>query len=45
MEFPDELRYSKSHEWVRLRGSKAVCGITDYAQHESTSSFPTSAPT
>jgi glycine cleavage system H protein len=34
MEFPEELRYSKSHEWVRLRGNSAVCGVTDYAQHE-----------
>jgi len=34
MEFPDELRYTTSHEWVRLSGNKAVCGITDYAQHE-----------
>jgi len=34
MEFPDELRYTKSHEWVRISGNKAVCGITDYAQHE-----------
>lgn len=34
MEFPDELRYTKSHEWARLSGDEAVCGITDYAQHE-----------
>lgn len=34
MEFPDELRYTESHEWARLSGNKAVCGITDYAQHE-----------
>jgi len=34
MEFPEELRYSTSHEWVRTSGAKAVCGITDYAQHE-----------
>jgi glycine cleavage system H protein len=34
MEFPDDLRYTKSHEWVRLSGNKAVCGITDYAQQE-----------
>jgi glycine cleavage system H protein len=34
MEFPEDLRYTKSHEWVRLSGNKAVCGITDYAQHE-----------
>jgi glycine cleavage system H protein len=34
MEFPDELRYTKTHEWVRPSDNKAVCGITDYAQHE-----------
>ena len=34
MEFPEDLRYTKSHEWVRLSGDKAVCGITDFAQHE-----------
>jgi len=34
MEFPEELKYSKSHEWVRVSGNMAVCGITDFAQHE-----------
>lgn len=34
MEFPQELKYTKSHEWVRVSGDTAVCGITDYAQHE-----------
>ena len=32
MNFPEELRYSKEHEWVRLDGTRAVIGITDYAQ-------------
>jgi len=32
MEFPKELRYSREHEWVRLEGSIATVGITDYAQ-------------
>ena len=32
MEYPDELRYSKEHEWVRVDGTRAVIGITDYAQ-------------
>jgi glycine cleavage system H protein len=32
MEFPDDLRYSKEHEWVRLAGDRAIIGITDYAQ-------------
>lgn len=27
------LRYSESHEWVRIDGGTAVIGITDYAQH------------
>lgn len=30
---PPELRYSKSHEWVRMEGDEVVIGITDYAQH------------
>jgi len=32
MEFPEELRYSAEHEWVRVEGARAVVGITDYAQ-------------
>jgi len=31
-EIPDELYYSKEHEWARLEGEYAVVGITDYAQ-------------
>ncbi|MCA1595446.1 MAG: glycine cleavage system protein GcvH [Chloroflexi bacterium] len=34
MEHPVELKYSKSHEWVRLDGDLATVGITDYAQNE-----------
>ncbi len=34
MEFPEELKYSKEHLWVRIEGTKAVIGISDYAQHE-----------
>ncbi len=34
MDFPEELKYSKEHIWVRVEGSKAVIGITDYAQQE-----------
>ncbi len=33
---PHDLRYSKSHEWVRLSGDTATVGITDHAQHELT---------
>ena len=32
MNFPSELKYSKSHEWVKMEGDVAVIGITDYAQ-------------
>ena len=34
MEFPDDLRYSKEHEWARLDGNRVVVGITDFAQDE-----------
>ena len=34
MDFPDELKYSKEHFWVRVEGNRAVIGITDYAQSE-----------
>lgn len=33
---PSELRYAKSHEWVRSAGDLAEIGITDHAQHELT---------
>ena len=29
---PDDLHYSKDHEWVRVEGDVAIVGITDYAQ-------------
>lgn len=32
MDFPEELRYSSDHEWVRLDGGRVTVGITDYAQ-------------
>ena len=34
MNFPDNLRYTKDHEWVRIEGDTAVVGITDFAQRE-----------
>jgi glycine cleavage system H protein len=34
MNIPEDLRYSKEHEWVRLEGDVATIGITDYAQGE-----------
>jgi len=33
-EIPDDLYYSKEHEWVRLEGKEATVGITDYAQKQ-----------
>ncbi len=30
---PDDLHYSKDHEWVRVEGDVAIVGITDYAQN------------
>jgi glycine cleavage system H protein len=30
--FPDDLKYSKEHEWVRVDGNEAVVGITSFAQ-------------
>jgi glycine cleavage system H protein len=34
MNFPENLRYTKDHEWIRLEGDEAFIGITDFAQHE-----------
>ena len=34
MNIPDNLKYTKEHEWVRLEGEVAVVGITDFAQGE-----------
>jgi glycine cleavage system H protein len=34
MNFPDNLRYTKDHEWIRLDGNIATIGITDFAQRE-----------
>ena len=34
MNFPENLRYTKDHEWVRLDGDIAFIGITDFAQKE-----------
>ena len=34
MNFPDNLRYTKEHEWVRIEGDEAVIGITSFAQGE-----------
>jgi len=33
-EFPEDLKYMKTHEWARIEGDTASIGITDYAQHQ-----------
>ena len=32
--YPDDRRYTKEHEWVKVEGDKARVGITDYAQNQ-----------
>src|SRR5260221_12082011 len=34
MNFPEDLKYSKEHEWVRVSGNIATIGISDYAQDQ-----------
>ena len=34
MNFPENLRYTKDHEWIRLEGDTAIIGITEFAQKE-----------
>ena len=34
MNFPENLKYTKDHEWVRVEGNDAYIGITDFAQGE-----------
>jgi len=34
MEFPENIRYSEDHEWIRVEGGEALVGITDFAQSE-----------
>jgi glycine cleavage system H protein len=34
MNFPENLRYTKDHEWIKLEGNTATIGITDFAQRE-----------
>lgn len=34
MSIPQDLRYTKDHEWVRVEGDEATVGITDFAQSE-----------
>lgn len=34
MNFPEDLKYTKEHEWVRIEGDVATIGVTDFAQSE-----------
>lgn len=34
MNFPEDLKYTKDHEWIRVEGDVATIGITDFAQSE-----------
>lgn len=34
MNFPNTVRYTSEHEWIRVEGEEAFVGITDYAQSE-----------
>jgi glycine cleavage system H protein len=34
MNYPEELRYTRDHEWIRIEGETARVGITDYAQNQ-----------
>ncbi|MHB1844609.1 MAG: glycine cleavage system protein GcvH [Deltaproteobacteria bacterium] len=34
MAYPDDLKYTKDHEWARIAGSRATIGITEFAQEQ-----------
>ena len=34
MNIPDNLKYTKDHEWIKANGDEAIVGVTDYAQNE-----------
>ncbi|MCW1734514.1 glycine cleavage system protein GcvH [Anaerorudis cellulosivorans] len=34
MNFPENVKYSQDHEWIRVEGQEAYIGITDFAQNE-----------
>jgi glycine cleavage system H protein len=34
MDIPENLKYTKDHEWIKVNGDEAVIGITDFAQSE-----------
>lgn len=34
MQFPESLKYTKDHEWIKIEGDTATVGVTDFAQRE-----------
>ena len=34
MTIPEDLKYTRTHEWVKVEGDTVTCGLTDYAQSE-----------
>lgn len=34
MDFPDELKYTETDEWIRVEGDRATLGVTDFAQDQ-----------
>ena len=34
MNIPENLKYTKDHEWIRIEGDTALVGVTDYAQEQ-----------
>lgn len=34
MNIPDNIKYTKDHEWLKIKGNEAIIGITDFAQNE-----------
>ena len=34
MQIPENLKYSKDHEWIKIEGEEALIGVTDFAQKE-----------
>lgn len=32
--YPNDFRYTKEHEWIKIEGGEALVGITDFAQHQ-----------
>ena len=45
MNIPTDLKYAKTHEWLRVKGETATVGISDHAQHELTDVVFVEVPT